>query len=430
MARRAATTRRALTRMVEIMSSRSRGSHLEVQTYRFAFFLSSVTLACSAENRTDIAEREFVAEQALRIGSPDDSAAAFTWFRELEVGPNGDVYTYHPQERTLRVHSPDGRLIRTIGREGEGPGEFKGSGIMGMLGDSLWVLDFSTYRFSYFSLNGDFLGSTNVSIDLGSSLEDSPPRPRGLLSDGTMSGSSSAWSHLIADGTITHSAVLRLDSSGALADTIAVYSVENSTWRLTDPNNERSFQSFRPQPFTDTELVQVSDYQPLVVRVDRTGATTSEHHFFRVTAIRFDGDTVFTMEYPYAPLPVQTSLVDSLVAEYAERISRSSLRSAPPQERAEVWARETLYVPEFHPPVSDLRLGRDGSIWLRGEMTGDPNVRWRILDQSGRLLGTMRLPAALRVYHAVVDQVWGMQTDELDVPYIVSYRVASTREGA
>lgn len=395
----------------------------------YSAVVAILTIACGTTgDEASIPERQYVAVEVLRIGSPDDSASAFTWFRELEVGPNGDVYTFHGQEHNIRVHSAEGRLIRTIGRQGEGPGEFKGSGRMGILGDSLWVLDLGTYRYSFFTLGGEFLGSRAVPIDLGRDLEASPPRPRGLFSDGSMSGSSPAWSHLVANGTITHTAVLRLDSSGAVVDTVATYPLGNTTWQLADPNNERSFQSFRPQPFSDTELVGLSDYRLLVVRVNRTAPTTEGLQAFNVTALRFGGDTVFTMDYPYTPIPIDQQLVDSLIADYALGVSRSPFPSAPPQARAEEWARRTLYVPAFHPPVSDLRLGRDGSIWLRGEMTGEPTVKWRILGPAGSLLGAVRLPAGLYAYAADVDQIWGLEQDELDVPYIVSYRVGSTGE--
>lgn len=61
-------------------------------------------------------------------------------------------------------------------------------------------------------------------------------------------------------------------------------------------------------------------------------------------------------------------------------------------------------------------------------MTGEPTVKWRILGPAGSLLGAVRLPAGLYAYAADVDQIWGLEQDELDVPYIVSYRVGSTGE--
>ena len=83
----------------------------------YSAVVAILLIACGTKgDEASIPERQYVAVEVLRIGSPDDSASAFTWFRELEVGPNGDIYTFHGQEHNIRVHSAVGRLIRTIGR--------------------------------------------------------------------------------------------------------------------------------------------------------------------------------------------------------------------------------------------------------------------------------------------------------------------------
>lgn len=60
----------------------------------------------------------------------------------------------------VAVFSPDGALIKMLGRAGEGPGEFRSvtqSGIM--LGDSIWVLDTRLRRLSIFSPEFRFVRS-------------------------------------------------------------------------------------------------------------------------------------------------------------------------------------------------------------------------------------------------------------------------------
>ena len=61
-------------------------------------------------------------------------------------------------------------------------------------------------------------------------------------------------------------------------------------------------------------------------------------------------------------------------------------------------------------------------------MTGDPLVNWYILDTAGDVVGTVGLPPGLTAMAARVDQIWGMEMDELDLPSIVSYRVTSPWE--
>lgn len=368
-------------------------------------------------------DTELVAVEELRVGSPDHPQLAFTWFRDLELGPDGTIYTLHPQEHAIRVHDSGGAYLLTIGREGEGPGEFKNLGVMGMLGDTLWVLDYGTYRFSFFDLGGNLLGSRRVLIDLGDTPDERPPRPNGLLSDGSIFGSPPAWAHLVASGEITTNVVLRLDSTGAVLDTIASYSLENSVWEVTDPDDARSWGSYGQQPFSDTELVRHSTYQPLVVRADRSAALSADRATFTVTAWTFAGDTLFSRDFSYSPIPLEEALVDSVVEARAASVTGSRLPGAPTPARAAAWARNTLYAPRYHPPVSNMVIGRDGSVWLRGEDLGESTVAWRILSAAGEPLGFVRLPVGFWMILADRYRAWGTERDELDVPYIVRYRI-------
>ena len=58
-------------------------------------------------------------------GFEDDTI--FGVISRLAEDRNGDVYMLDSQLSEISVYSPDGEYLRTIGREGEGPGEFRGS---------------------------------------------------------------------------------------------------------------------------------------------------------------------------------------------------------------------------------------------------------------------------------------------------------------
>ena len=381
-------------------------------------------VACLSEKSTaDFSDHRLAAVEELRIGSVDDPEYSFTWSRQMEVGPNGTIYTLHPQEHAIRVHTPTGEFVRTIGREGEGPGEFSNPGPIGMLDDTLWVLDYGTYRFTYFDLAGELLGSKTIPIDLGDDPTHSPPRPRGLLSDGSISGQSPTWSHAVASGDLVETAILRLDTTCRVIDTIVAYSVENTVWEVADPSGQSTMRSYTNQPFGETALVGISAHFPLVVTIDREVPQSAEDATFGVTAVAFSGDTLLAQRYSYTPMPIDGSLVDSLIETRAARVASSPFPSAPTPDRAAEWARQSLHVPEYHPPVSGLLLGKDGSIWLGAEKVGGPSVDWRIIAASGEPIGTVALPARFTLLEAENDLVWGIEYDELDVPYIVRYRL-------
>jgi sugar lactone lactonase YvrE len=53
----------------------------------------------------------------------------------VAVEDNGDVYLLDSQLNAIHVYSSNGEFVRTIGREGEGPGEFRGPGGLFVTGD-------------------------------------------------------------------------------------------------------------------------------------------------------------------------------------------------------------------------------------------------------------------------------------------------------
>ena len=365
------------------------------------------------------------ARQTLRIGSMDDSATALTYVREMVVGLDGRIYSLYPQEHAVRIHDADGRLVRTIGREGSGPGEFRSPSRIGLRGDTLWVFDHGTYRFTLFDASGELLESRTVPVELGDATSN-PPRPRGLLSDGTVWGSPPAWSDQVADGTITRALNVRLDSSGRVADTIIEYSIANTSWRLHDPSNPRGVRSFREQPFSDADVVVVSEHRPEVVIVERPIASDPARGTFRITKRELDGDTLYSRSFTYAPTPLPPSRPDSLAAAFAMRpasLPPSMAASWPTPARAEELARSSLFVPPFFPPVGNLVVGRDGTVWIQREDAGGETREWWVIDGTGRAVAAVHLPANLRMLAADRDRIWGMETDELDVPYIVRYEL-------
>lgn len=73
--------------------------------------------------------------------------------------------------------------------------------------------------------------------------------------------------------------------------------------------------------------------------------------------------------------------------------------------------------------MSHVAAGRDGTTWLRREDAGGGTVKWLVLDAAGSPLAEVGAPAGLTILEARRDLVWGVEHDELDVPYVVRYRV-------
>jgi hypothetical protein len=117
-------------------------------------------------------------------------------------------------------------------------------------------------------------------------------------------------------------------------------------------------------------------------------------------------------------------LVDLAAEAIGERYRDTPMPNAPRPERVASAAREAMSVPSYHPPITDVVLGRDGSVWLQREPVGDHHT-WVGIDAEGRVLGTVEIPADVKVLAARADFLMTVELDAMDVPSIVRYGLAA-----
>ena len=76
----------------------------------------------------------------------------------------------------------------------------------------------------------------------------------------------------------------------------------------------------------------------------------------------------------------------------------------------------------YFPPVTSLQVGSDGTIWLAGPDNHGGRT-WLVLDGSGSSIGQVRLPTTSRVSYANRTDIWVVERDALDIPYVVRYEI-------
>jgi hypothetical protein len=79
---------------------------------------------------------------------------------EMHVDDLGRVYVLDWGDMHVKVYEPDGRFLRTIGRNGQGPGEFTTPAFMALMTDGrICLLDGGQHRVSFLSNEGQYLSS-------------------------------------------------------------------------------------------------------------------------------------------------------------------------------------------------------------------------------------------------------------------------------
>ena len=356
----------------------------------------------------------------VRIGSVDDPEYVFGPVVGLAPGPDGFLYSLHWGDATIRRWAADGTPARSVGREGEGPGEFARPIRMGFFGDSLWVWDLDHYRVSYFDLAGEFLGSMSPKVDIGGP-EVSPPRPERPLRDGTFVGQVPAWSDGIARGTLTETPYVYMNTAGETLGRIWAKPYEpRDIFAILSATGFGG--SYSNQPFGDGYMATILEDGLLVL--ERRAWTGDGEPTVRVSKIGLGGDTLFTATVPYQPTPMPAERFDSVVRARTERM----VASPGPFSAGEAEIRDALYRPSYLPAVSGMLVAEDGNIWLSRfdpfeSDTGEQFSEWWIVDAGGVPLGRAHTPSGLRLMHVDNDVGWGIERDELDVEYIVRYRL-------
>lgn len=364
-------------------------------------------------------------EPDVRIGSATDPDYSFDFVRALAMSPVGILHSIHNGEASIRRWTPDGRPAGTVGRQGEGPGEFSRPINMGFFGDSLWVMDLGNYSFSYFDLEGAFLGSLSPTVDVSRDSDNpyaSAVRPSLPLRDGTVYGISSAPSGAVATGELTESRHARLDSEGEELGTVWVRDYRPMDTRAL--LRESGGGTFMPQPFGDRPLTAYPNDGSLLV-LDRRISEGEDPAAVTVTRIAMTGDTVSSFAIPYAPVPLPEEVVDSNVRETAGSILEfyQRLNIDMGLARLEEDLRAATFVPSHYPGAANMVVSDDGTIWLQWPVATGGNHEWRVYSEQGEWLARVHIPTDLNVMLITADAVWGVETDDLDVNYIVRFGV-------
>ncbi|WP_419950246.1 hypothetical protein [Candidatus Palauibacter sp.] len=392
---------------------------------------------CGAGGASPIAgqeacDRPWRLEETLRLGSVDGEGM-LTYVRDLAIGPDGRVYLLQSWD-PIRVFWPDGRPAETIGRQGEGPGEwaFPLRGV-GWRGDTLWV----SHRLGtqFLSADGEEIRRLSFRIRLpaeGSNLSPGRPLPDGTFLPGR---SVNEDEHLFLKAD--RAALRRVSASGEIVDTLAIvqrhlarYALEHETDRygwgvvISHPLGPWAGESWLPVAATPdgSAVVLIGE-----VREDRDDAS------FDLLKIRFDGDTLLHRAVPYEPRPITRAEASVQRELMGDRLARggSPWDTGNPERKRRI-GRELIRFPEHYPPVRRILAGDDGSIWLLREAWPSPADVWEIYDERGELEGSVRIEGPpdhedwdprLRILRVRRTEAWATTSGEFDVPYVHRYRV-------
>ena len=100
-------------------------------------------------------------EEDLAVGREDDDNYMFYRVRDIEVDDHGNLYVLERGNCRLQKFDPDGQYLQTIGKKGQGPGEFENPSQLFLGEENIYVSEYR--KIHIFNVKGKFINSILLS---------------------------------------------------------------------------------------------------------------------------------------------------------------------------------------------------------------------------------------------------------------------------
>jgi hypothetical protein len=338
--------------------------------------------------------------------------------------------------QAVRQYDAAGRYLRTIGRVGDGPGEYQMVTGVAELPDGRIVMADRARRLNVYSATGRPLVTWRPNIPFA--LTNNPYAGLGssLFTDtlGTLYLATSSGTSVERAGPLTPSFV-RLRSDGTVIDTIppAVFGYR-APWitgtGISTESGKRvvmigTFVPFAPIPMSAWSplgylVTAIPNRYAVELRIPPRSRDTSPLGSQRWRP----GDGVVSLRRPnVVPTPVTTK----------ERASARSAVETYMRKGEPTWRWSGPDVPSVKPAFTAIRVSQDGQLWLRvplaigaapdAESHPQPAV-FDVIVPDGRYIGSVAIPAEMTPYVMRGDLVWGVTSDTDGVQSIHRCRVS------
>jgi hypothetical protein len=332
-----------------------------------------------------------VAERVIQ--PPDGDTTELLDPADVSLGNDGTLAVVESRPARVKVFGPDGRFIRSVGRAGDGPGEFR-VGFSALRGDTLIVHDPQNVRTSFFNVRTGALLTSRTSVcctwyPIG---VDGGGRVVVRSTAGTASagrGEVQAFARFLLAGTAAETVFVTVRHA---RDEIRVWPVREGTEvRITVPTPLQPRNFFAPQPDGMFLTGWSGEY---LLRVTRTGR-----------------DTVALFGRPFTPSRVTSAEKRALIDQRIASVRESNKWASEAVLRA---AFDPSLVPDTRPAYDMVAVDQAGRRWVRLTTTDTTVVTYDLFDRDGRWLDVVRVPGAGWPREANGPIAWG--TDRVAVP--------------
>lgn len=360
-----------------------------------------------AQDAAGVASGWIVSSEPERTyGWPEDAPdSEFSAVVGVVHGPDGSIAVADGTLATITVLAADGTVMATMGRAGDGPGEFRSlAGIAAGGEGRIVAFDDELQRLSEWTFDGSLSDDTRLSRTGAARAIGNI----GRFADGSWYAREQDRMVATDPGGVGRDTVgfhrLRLD--GMVGDALARVPGSFSSQFVVEGMPGIRGALFSPWVLGAARgncLLLAAGDEPVVRIFDRTGTARGELHF----------------DVP----------VERVTEEHRERWVAASVADAeramggrvvPEAARMIEVMGEAVGMAERVPFANDLIVDDLGYIWIQSWQLphGPGSPEWRVFTETGRGIGTVRLPDGLRVLEISAGALTGVRTDEFGRQFV------------
>ena len=309
----------------------------------------------------------------------------------------------------MRFYDAEGRFLRSVGREGDGPGEFRYLASIFVGEDSILAYEFLRTRVSVFKTTGEFVRSFRLEPAAEGRFN---PTLVGVMADGAL---------LVRMGRVFRAGE---ETSGVNRDSMALfrYSREGEPLEAIGrfPGRESyvrvdgSTMGVTSLAFGKATSIAVRDGRFLVGTADS----------YEIARYDTEGRLEALIRKRHDNLPVTREDIERYRQAQLDENDEGMMRQFMERMLAE------MPLPQTMPAYSGVRVDAAGYLWVEEyRRPGDDLPRWNVFDPEGRLLGTVETPVGLAIREIGHDYLLGLWRDEFDVEHVRVHRLERSELG-
>ncbi len=304
-------------------------------------------------------------EEELSIGREDDENYLFYGPRKIDVDEQGNIYILERGNFRIQKFNRDGQYLQTIGKKGQGPGEFERpyTFFLDRNGD-IYVSD--RRKIHYFKNDGEFVRTTGLS-DLVTNLY--------VASDGNIFGLVSRFQE-----NENNRCVVKMDSQGKLVKYLAQFSDIKPVRRKSEG--------------TSMAFSLSHEYTPALYLTYSTNDKLLYGHSsdYSLYLINLEGDVELKITKEEALHPISQREKDKIFEGF------SALREQWPKGVVE----EATHFPSYRPFFSRLLIDDKERIYVRkisSVLEEREHVEFDVFSRDGYYLYKINLPFSPELIH-------------------------------